>query len=80
MKQARGRLNAGGDQRIGNDRARSRHPVAFADKALCADILGGKTTLETPGLLAGLRKLALAKLGNDVPKYAGLAKARAIWT
>ena len=55
------------------------HPVAFADKALCADILGGKTTLETPGLLAGLRKLALAKLGNDVPKYAGSAKARAVW-
>ena len=55
------------------------YPVALADKALCADILGGEATLETPGLLARLRKLAVAKLANDVPKYAALDVAKAKW-
>ncbi|MFM9853067.1 MAG: phosphotransferase family protein [Sphingomonadaceae bacterium] len=49
------------------------------DKALANDIAAGRQTLATPGLLAMLRRSALAKLSNDVPKYASLAKARALW-
>ena len=55
------------------------NPVAVLDKALCDDLLAGRVTLATPGLLAQLRKVALVKLTNDVPKYAGLAKAKAVW-
>ena len=55
------------------------NPVAVHDKPLCDDILAGRMTLATPGLLAKLRKSALAKLANDQPKYAALAKAREIW-
>jgi hypothetical protein len=55
------------------------NPVAVHDKILADDILSGRKTLATPGLLTNLRKAALAKLGNDVPKYAALAKAREIW-
>ncbi len=57
----------------------AENPVALYDKALADDILTGRKTLATPGLLARLRKGALAKLANDVPKYASLAKAREIW-
>jgi aminoglycoside phosphotransferase (APT) family kinase protein len=55
------------------------NPVAVHDKVLADDILAGRKTLATPGLLAKIRKTALAKLGNDVPKYAALAKARGLW-
>ena len=55
------------------------NPVEVHDKALCEDLLAGRVTLATPGLLAQLRKAALGKLANDVPKYAGLAKAKAVW-
>jgi aminoglycoside phosphotransferase (APT) family kinase protein len=55
------------------------NPVAVHDKVLADDILAGRKTLATPGLLNKLRKAALAKLGNDVPKYAALAKARELW-
>jgi aminoglycoside phosphotransferase (APT) family kinase protein len=55
-------------------------PVQFLDKVLADDFLSGHKTLATAGLLAKLRKSALIKLANDVPKYAALAKARADWT
>ena len=55
-------------------------PVTVHDKPLADDVLAGRKTLATPGLLAKLRKEALAKLTNDVPKYAGLALAREKWT
>jgi aminoglycoside phosphotransferase (APT) family kinase protein len=54
-------------------------PVEAYDKALTDDILAGRQTLATPGLLAQLRKAALAKLAADQPKYAALAKARETW-
>jgi aminoglycoside phosphotransferase (APT) family kinase protein len=54
-------------------------PVAATDKALADALLSGAQTLATPGTLARLRILALAKLANDVPKYPALAKARALW-
>jgi aminoglycoside phosphotransferase (APT) family kinase protein len=55
------------------------NPVDVHDKALSDDLIHGRITLASPGVLAKLRRLALAKLGNDVPKYAALAKARAMW-
>lgn len=56
------------------------NPVEVHDKALADDILAGRLTLASPGLLARLRRAALAKLANDVPKYAALAAARRKWT
>lgn len=56
-----------------------QNPVAPHDKALSDDILAGKATLATPGLLARLRALALTKLANDVPKYAALKAAQQAW-
>ncbi len=55
------------------------NPVAVHDKALAEDILAGRKTLATPGLLTKLRKAALVKLGNDVPKYVALEKAKELW-
>lgn len=55
-------------------------PVAVHDRALADDLLTGRLTLSTPGVLAKLRRMALAKLGNDVPKYAALAEARRRWS
>jgi aminoglycoside phosphotransferase (APT) family kinase protein len=55
------------------------NPVQVHDKALADDILAGRRTLASPGMLAKLRKDALAKLANDVPKYAALSKAQEIW-
>ena len=55
------------------------NPVTVHDKALADDLLEGRLTLATPGVLNRLRKVALAKLGNDVPKYAALKKAQAMW-
>ena len=54
-------------------------PSAIHDKALADDLLTGRQTLGTPGLLARLRKGALAKLAADQPKYSALAKARELW-
>ncbi len=58
----------------------AENPVAVHDKALSDDILLGRKTLASPGLLAQLRKNALSKLGNDVPKYAALKTAEERWT
>lgn len=55
------------------------HPVAFTDKALSDDLLAGRATLADAGLLPRLRRMALDKLANDMPKYAALAKARELW-
>ena len=49
------------------------------DAALAADLLAGCADLATPGLLARLRRMALAKLSADMPKYSALAAARAQW-
>lgn len=56
------------------------NPIDPYDKALSEAILAGTTTLATPGLLARLRRMALAKLSNDVPKYAALKAAQQAWT
>lgn len=49
------------------------------DKALADALLAGKATLETPGLLARLRRIALDTCAADQPKYPSLAAARAAW-
>lgn len=50
-----------------------------ADAALSADLLAGLAELATPGLLARLRRMTLDKITADMPKYPGLAIARARW-
>ncbi|HUQ13226.1 MAG TPA: phosphotransferase [Novosphingobium sp.] len=49
------------------------------DRPLADELLAGRAGLATPGLLARLRRIALDKLAADVPKYPGLADARAKW-
>jgi aminoglycoside phosphotransferase (APT) family kinase protein len=53
-------------------------PPAF-DRALSDDLLTGRATLATPGVLARLKRDSLAKLAADQPKYSALAKARELW-
>ncbi len=55
-----------------------QRPIA-EDAALAAELIEGKATLATPGLLARLRRMALGKLAADMPKYPALAAARAHW-
>jgi aminoglycoside phosphotransferase (APT) family kinase protein len=50
------------------------------DRALADDILNGRQSLATPGLLASLRARALSTLCADMPKYPALAAARAQWS
>ena len=50
------------------------------DRALSDDLLAGRVTLATPGLLARLRRETLAKLAADQPKYSALSKARELWS
>lgn len=57
-----------------------REGPATTDRALSDDLLTGRITLATPGLLARLKREALAKLAADQPKYSALAKARELWT
>ena len=49
------------------------------DRALADDIMDGRVSLATPGMLTRLRQSALAKLAADQPKYASLATAREKW-
>jgi len=52
---------------------------ATSDAALARAILLGEAGPATPGLLADLRRRALATLSADMPKYPALAAARAHW-
>ena len=49
------------------------------DRALADDLLEGRASFATPGLLARLRSSALTKLAADQPKYPSLALARDKW-
>jgi hypothetical protein len=64
---------------LGMVRRELAQPVRAEDRALAEDLLAGRADLSTPGLLARLRRTALDKLANDVPKYAALGEARALW-
>ena len=57
----------------------NENPTDPHEKGLSADLLEGRASLATPGLLSRLRKSALTKLANDGPKYASLAAARKSW-
>lgn len=56
------------------------HPVEFHDKALSNDLLAGRKSLATIGLLANLKTRSLAKLAADQPKYSALAAATQKWS
>ncbi len=58
----------------------AREPLSVHDKALADDLLAGRKTLATPGLLAKLKKAALAKLAADQPKYSALGAAINKWS
>lgn len=50
------------------------------DRALAQELLAGRASLATPGLLARLKRDAVLKLMADQPKYSALAKARELWS
>lgn len=50
-----------------------------ADRTLADDLLAGRLSLATPGLLADLRRRALSTLAADMPRYPALAAATALW-
>ena len=56
------------------------HPVDVHDKGLSDDLLAGRKSLATPGLLAELKTQSLAKLAADQPKYSALAPAKQKWS
>lgn len=64
---------------LGMMRRDQESPVDVHDRALADDLLDGRRTLNTPGLLAHLRRQVFAKLTNDVPKYSALTTARKLW-
>ena len=55
-------------------------PVEVHDKALSDDLLAGRQSPATPGLLAKLKSQSLAKLAADQPKYSALAAATQKWS
>ncbi len=64
---------------LGIVRREVERPVAMSDAPLSNDLLSGRVTLTTPGLLARLRRQCLDKIANDSPKYPALPRARAAW-
>lgn len=65
---------------LGMLRREASDPSMIHDKALADDLLTGRLTLATPGLLARLKKAALAKLAADQPKYSALSAAINKWS
>lgn len=55
-------------------------PAAIHDNALSEDLLAGRKSLATPGLLAQLKAQSLAKLDADQPRYSALAVAKQKWS
>ncbi len=64
---------------LGIVRREVERPVALTDAPLSNDLLSGRVTLTTPGLLARLRRQCLDKIAIDSPKYPALPRARAAW-
>ncbi len=50
-----------------------------SDLLLSEELLAGEKTLQSSGLLADVRSMALQKLSADVPKYPALKAARTKW-
>jgi aminoglycoside phosphotransferase (APT) family kinase protein len=55
-------------------------PVQIHHKQFADDLLAGRQTLATPGLLAQLKAQSLAKLAADQPNYSALAAATKKWS
>jgi hypothetical protein len=53
--------------------------IDIFNKSLSDDLLAGRKSLATPGLLAKLKRQSLLKLAADQPKYSGLQAAHAQW-
>ena len=64
---------------LGMLRRESEHQTTLYDKTLSDDLLAGRKSLATPGLLAQLKQQSLQKLRVDQPKYSALAKAIELW-
>ncbi|WP_373474516.1 DUF6285 domain-containing protein [Sphingorhabdus sp.] len=64
---------------LGMLRRESEYQSIIHDKALSDDLLAGRMTLATPGLLARLKQQSLQKLRIDQPKYSALSKANEHW-
>lgn len=58
----------------------TKSPAAIHDRALSEELLAGRLSLATPGLLAKLKTQSLAKLAADQPKYSALAVATQKWS
>ncbi|HEV7234455.1 MAG TPA: phosphotransferase family protein [Sphingorhabdus sp.] len=56
------------------------HSVDVHDKALSEDLLAGRKSIDTPGVLAQLKTQALVKLAADQPKYSALGAAIQKWS
>ena len=65
---------------IGILKREAETPIEFHDKALADDLLSGRKSLSTPGLVAQLKSISLQKLAADQPKYSALAVARQKWS
>lgn len=64
---------------IGMLKREAENGIDIFDKALSDDLLAGRQSLATPGLLAKLKRQSLIKLAADQPKYSALQSARALW-
>jgi aminoglycoside phosphotransferase (APT) family kinase protein len=56
-----------------------RSPAAVHNPHLSGELLSRRVTLSSPGLLATLKRSALAKLAVDQPRYSALSVAYAAW-
>ena len=65
---------------LGMLRREASEPSSVHDRALADDLLEGRMTMATPGLLARLKKGVLAKLAADQPKYSAYASAMNKWS
>lgn len=65
---------------LGIVRRELSRPNTFTVPELARTLECGEISLETPGVLARLRRLLLDKLENDMPKYPALRIARDRWS
>jgi len=59
---------------------RRERSASCHDRVLSDDLLAGRQSLATRGLLARLRRDTFAKLAADQPRYSALARARQLWS
>ncbi|MGB5076908.1 MAG: phosphotransferase family protein [Sphingorhabdus sp.] len=58
----------------------AQSPGFVHDRKLADELMTGRQSLDTPGLLAELKRQAIEKLATDQPRYSALAKATHLWT